>query len=140
MLVRLERLERAAFTETPLEASGATAGAVYAVGAAGLVPADLMGVPGAAGAVLCMTGFLASCMVEIAPGIFTSPTMSRSVRERIWAVFQDWFGELGGGSVVMTWRDPTLSARQGLSILGLPPRTLIDTDGVLLVKGEYRKR
>ena len=109
-------------TETPLEASSVTAGAVDAA-VAGDGAADLMGVPGAAGAVLCMTGFLASCMVEIAPGIFTSPTMSRSVRERIWAVFQDWFGELGGGSVVMTWRDPDRlgsTARRDPDLLGSP--------------------
>ena len=87
-----------------------------------------------------ISGFLASCMVEIAPGVFTAPAMSRGVRERVWAVLQDWFGELGGGSVVMTWRDPTLPARQGLSVLGLPPRTLIEADGVLLGKGELPKR
>ena len=86
-----------------------------------------------------LSGFLASCMVEIAPGVFTSPTMTRGVRERVWTVLQGWFDELGGGSVVMTWRDPTAPARQGLSVLGLPPRTLVDADGVLLVKGELRK-
>ena len=79
-------------------------------------------------------GFLASCMVEIAPGVYTSPTMTRAVRERVWAVLSDWFGELGGGSIVMTWRDPSLPARQGVALLGEPAKTLADQDGVLLVK------
>jgi CRISPR-associated protein Cas2 len=84
-------------------------------------------------------GFLTSCMVEIGPGVFTSPTMSRGVRERMWAVLQGWFGELGGGSIVMTWRDPLAAGRQGLSVLGLPPRTLVEVDGILLVKEDYNK-
>ena len=39
-------------------------------------------------------GFLASCMLEIAPGVYTSPNLSRAVRERVWAVCCDWAGEL----------------------------------------------
>lgn len=34
-------------------------------------------------------GFLASCMLEIAPGVYTSPKMNRAVRERVWSVVQD---------------------------------------------------
>jgi CRISPR-associated protein Cas2 len=81
-------------------------------------------------------GFLASCMVEIAPGVYTSPGMTRGVRERVWTVLESWFGELGGGAVVMTWRDPSLPARQGVAILGEPAKTLVEHDGVLLVKRE----
>ncbi len=82
-------------------------------------------------------GFLASCMVEIAPGVYTSPSMTRAVRERVWSVLSDWFGTLGGGSIVMTWRDPSLPARQGIALLGEPPKTLVNQDGVLLVKREF---
>ena len=31
-------------------------------------------------------GFLASCMCEVAPGVFTSPNMSDGVRQRVWGV------------------------------------------------------
>ncbi len=81
-------------------------------------------------------GFLASCMVEIAPGVYTSPNMTRGVRERLWRVMDDWFGTLGGGSIVLTWRDPTAPGQQGLATLGLPARTLVNADGVLLGKRE----
>jgi CRISPR-associated protein Cas2 len=79
-------------------------------------------------------GFLVSCMVEIAPGVYTAPAMTRGVRERVWRVLAEWFEELGGGSIVMTWHDPAAPARQGLAILGDPPLALIDADGVLLGK------
>lgn len=79
-------------------------------------------------------GFLTSCMVEIAPGVYTSPTMTRGVRERVWTVLGEWFGEIGGGSIVMTWRDPQAPGRQGLLLLGEPAKTLVEYDGVFLVK------
>ena len=31
-------------------------------------------------------GFLASTMLEIAPGVYTSPDMTAGIRERIWEV------------------------------------------------------
>ena len=39
-------------------------------------------------------GFLASCMLEIAPGVYTSPRMSDGVRERVWEVCLEWSGAL----------------------------------------------
>ena len=42
-------------------------------------------------------GFLASCMLEIAPGVYTQPDMSVSVRERVWTVLSDWCGLLRPG-------------------------------------------
>ena len=79
-------------------------------------------------------GFLASCMVEIAPGVYTSPIITRRVRDQIWSVMTSWFA--GRGSLVMTWRDPLAPGRQGLATLGITPRTLVNSDGVLLVKRE----
>ena len=38
------------------------------------------------------TGFLASVMPEVAPGVFASPSLSKGVRERVWAVLSDWWG------------------------------------------------
>ena len=31
-------------------------------------------------------GFLASCMLEVASGVYVSPLMTRAVRERVWNV------------------------------------------------------
>ena len=36
-------------------------------------------------------GFLASCMLEIGPGVYTAPRMNAGVRERVWAVMQEWY-------------------------------------------------
>ena len=77
-------------------------------------------------------GFLAACMLEIAPGVYTAPRMSAGVRERVWAVLAEWHARLGGGSIVMTWRDPREPCGQGIRTLGLPPRTFVELDGGLI--------
>lgn len=79
-------------------------------------------------------GFLASVMPEVAPGTYVSPEMTRAVRERIWAVLEDWWGSLPGGSVIMTWKDNAAPGGLGLAVLGLPPVRLADLDGVLVVR------
>lgn len=77
-------------------------------------------------------GFLASCMLEIAPGVYTSPRMDAGVRERVWKVLEEWFGELGGGSIVMTWPDARAVCGQGVRTLGLPPRSFAELDGLVV--------
>jgi CRISPR-associated protein Cas2 len=77
-------------------------------------------------------GFLASCMLEIAPGVYTGPNMTRAVRERVWAVVHSWFADLGGGSVVMTWQASGEPGGQGIRTLGSPPKKLHDADGFYL--------
>lgn len=79
-------------------------------------------------------GFLASCMLEIGPGVYTGPDMTRGVRERVWRVLTEWFSETGGGSIVMTWRDTSLPGGQSVLVLGLPPCDLVEHDGVFLVR------
>ncbi len=79
-------------------------------------------------------GFLASVMLEIAPGVYTSPQMTDGIRERIWEVLTRWYYELGHGSIVMTWRDPTAVAQQRIRTLGESPKEIVDADGVYLVK------
>lgn len=77
-------------------------------------------------------GFLASCMIEIAPGVYTSPRLSAPVRERVWAVIAEWFQELGGRCIVMTWQDPRAPSGQTVRVIGEPPVELVDHDGVIL--------
>lgn len=84
-------------------------------------------------------GFLSSVMLEIAPGVYTSPNMTKGVRERVWSVIEDWFGQLGGGGIVMTWRDLDAPGRQAVLNLGDPSRTLVDADGALLVMRELKR-
>lgn len=82
-------------------------------------------------------GFLASCMLEIAPGVYTSPRMNKSVRERVWAVLRDWFAASDGGSIVMTWEDKAKEGGQGVVAIGSPPVELKIHDDVILA---YRTR
>lgn len=79
-------------------------------------------------------GFLASAMLEIAPGVYTSPQMTSGIRERIWDVLSRWYYELGQGSIVMTWRDPSAVGEQHIQTLGEAPKSIVDADGVYLVK------
>ena len=79
-------------------------------------------------------GFLTSCMLEIAPGVYTSPRMNASVRKRIQDVISKWHGHLGQGSIVMTWQEARRPEGQGVFILGEPPRSLYPADGVLLTR------
>jgi CRISPR-associated protein Cas2 len=77
-------------------------------------------------------GFLASCMLEIGPGVYTAPRMSAAVRDRVWEVLTEWFRELGGGSILMTWPDNRLTGGQAVRTLGSPPIDLVDVDGIVL--------
>jgi len=77
-------------------------------------------------------GFLASCMLEIAPGVYTAPNLSAGVRERVWAVVTEWHAALGRGSIVMTWRDAAAPGGQQVRTLGTSARSLHDADGVVL--------
>ena len=79
-------------------------------------------------------GFLASCMLEIAPGVYSAPSMSPAVRERVWTVLTGWFAELAGGSVVMLWADARLPGGQGISVLGSPAKELVEVDDHVLTR------
>lgn len=79
-----------------------------------------------------MRGFLASSMLELAPGVYSAPKMSPAVRERIWAVVTEWFSNEQDASVVFLWADPSQPGGQNVKVLGLPPIKVIDLDGLLV--------
>ncbi len=79
-------------------------------------------------------GFLASAMLEIAPGVYTSPQMTSGIRERVWDVLARWYDEFREGAIVMTWQDPAATAQQQIRTLGGAPKEIVDADGVYLVK------
>ena len=79
-------------------------------------------------------GFLASAMLEIAPGVYTSPQMTSGIRERIWDVLTRWYSQTGSGAIVITWRDPSAPGQQQIRTLGEAPKEIVDADGVYLVK------
>ena len=73
-------------------------------------------------------GFLASCMLEIAPGVYTGPRMTSGVRERVWRVLSEWHAALRQGAIVMTWSEPAAPGAHRRRVLHdavprrLPPR------------------
>lgn len=78
-------------------------------------------------------GFLASCMLEVAPGVYTAPRMNPAVRTRVWSVLEEWFAaESCTGSIVLTWSAPELRGGQAVRTLGVPPIELVDVDGLVL--------
>ncbi len=79
-------------------------------------------------------GYLASCMCEIAPGIYTAPRMSAAVRRRIWRVMEDWHRPGQEESVVMTWRSPREPGGQSILTLGVPRTTVLERDGMFLTR------
>lgn len=79
-------------------------------------------------------GFLASCMLEIGPGVYTAPRMTAGVRERVWSVMREWYGELGGGSILMTWLDSQAVGGQQVAALGCPSYEMFNRDGIFFAK------
>ncbi len=77
-------------------------------------------------------GFLASCMLEIAPGVYTSPRMTGAVRDRVWTVLEGWHSGTDEEAYVMTWQQRDQPGDQVVRTVGLPKTQLIDYDGVHL--------
>jgi CRISPR-associated protein Cas2 len=77
-------------------------------------------------------GFLASAMLEMAPGVYASPNLSARARDKIWDVLADWHGHLGSGSLVLLYPDNKADGGLAVRHLGAPPRQAIRLDGVLL--------
>ena len=78
-------------------------------------------------------GFLASCMLELAPGVYTSPRMTRAVRDRVWAVCCEWAVAIpDDGGVLMTWQDQQSPSGQAVLVLGWPRKELAELNGVWL--------
>ncbi len=81
-----------------------------------------------------MRGYLASVMLELAPGVYSAARISPAVRERIWGVLQTWFAHEVDASVVMVWREVSQPGGQSVRILGSPPIEFVDVDGLILSK------
>jgi CRISPR-associated protein Cas2 len=77
-------------------------------------------------------GFLASIMLELAAGVYSAPRLSPAVRQRIWAVVEDWFSVENEASIIMVWGDAQMPGGQNVRTLGLPPVELVEVDGIIL--------
>jgi len=78
-------------------------------------------------------GFLASCMQEIAPGVYVAPTMKKAVRERVWRVMMDWSELLpDDAGVVLFWRNPDAPSQLSIRLLGWPKKEFVEHEGLWL--------
>ena len=79
-------------------------------------------------------GFLASTMLEIASGVYTSPNMTPAVRERVWDVLVRWQVGARDDCAVMTWPDAQAPGGQVVRVLGDLALELCETPGVVLAR------
>ncbi|MBU2962093.1 type I-E CRISPR-associated endoribonuclease Cas2e [Citreicella sp. C3M06] len=79
-------------------------------------------------------GFLTSIMLEVSAGVYVAPNMTKGVRERTWAVLNDWWLALGNGSLTLIWRNTAAVGELSIETLGEPPKDIVDADGILLLK------
>lgn len=78
-------------------------------------------------------GFLASCMLEIAPGVYVAPRMKKSVRERVWETMLEWDGLLSSDAgVVLFWKSRNAPSGLGVRLLGWPKKDLLEHEDVWL--------
>lgn len=84
-------------------------------------------------------GFLASVMLEIAPGVYVSPRMTTGVRRRVWGVMIEWSVLLpSDGGILMTFFDKSAPAEHAILSLGFPRADLLDVDGLWLARRDAR--
>jgi len=79
-------------------------------------------------------GFLASVMLEVAPGVYSAPRISPAVRVRIWEVLAEWFPNEQEASIVMLWQERELPGGQAVRTLGTPPIQFVEVDGLMLAQ------
>jgi CRISPR-associated protein Cas2 len=81
-----------------------------------------------------MRGFLASSLLELVPGVYSSARISVATRERIWSVVEGWFYAEEDASVIMLWSDRSHPGGQVARWLGAPPLDLVECDGLVLTR------
>lgn len=79
-------------------------------------------------------GFLSSSLLELAPGTYSGSRVSSAVRERIWRVLQQWFAAESNASIVLVWQDSQVPGGQSVRVLGAPPVSLVELDGIVLAR------
>lgn len=81
-------------------------------------------------------GFLASSMLELAAGVYSSPRLSAAVRDRIWTVLEAWWPYEEDASIIMVWAEKNVPGGQAVNTLGTPPIDLVEIDGIVLARRE----
>jgi CRISPR-associated protein Cas2 len=79
-------------------------------------------------------GFIASVMLELAPGVYSAPRISPAVRSRVWSVLEDWFANERDASIVLVWQDQDQPGGQSVLTLGAPRIDFMEVDGLVLAR------
>jgi len=81
-------------------------------------------------------GFLASCMLEPAPGVYVAPNMSRAVRERVWDVMWAWKDLVpSDAGLLLLWRSLQATSGMEMQTIGWPKKEMFDYEGLWLAHG-----
>lgn len=86
-----------------------------------------------------MRGFLASTMLELAPGVYVGANISAGVRERIWETVSQWFPHEHEASVVMVYPDAAAPGHLAARFLGVPPLAIELIDGLVVTRKQLRE-
>lgn len=79
-------------------------------------------------------GFLASAMLELAPGVYSAPRISTAVRDRVWGVLEDWFPGEQDASLIMIWQERDVPGGLAARTLGSPRIDFVNVDGLILAR------
>jgi CRISPR-associated protein Cas2 len=79
-------------------------------------------------------GFLGSLMLEVAPGVYVAPRLSKATRERLLAVVTAWHGALRRGSLTVLWRSTDEPGGIAVVTFGNPPKEIAEHEGFLLMR------
>lgn len=80
-------------------------------------------------------GFLATCMIEIVPGVYLAPRLKKAVRERVWAVLLEWSELLDADSgIVLFWMNRNAPSGVEMRLIGWPQKELVDHEGFWLAR------
>lgn len=78
-------------------------------------------------------GFLASAMLEAAPGVYVSRALTARARDDIWRVVNEWHLQLRRGSITMLYGDSKEDGGIAVRSAGVPTRRPVRIDGALLM-------
>ena len=79
-------------------------------------------------------GFLASVMLEIAPGVYISPRINQGVRDRILGVLDDYWVEQPDQGIVVCWESKLMPGGVDLKVWGSPVHAIDEIDGLFLCR------
>lgn len=79
-------------------------------------------------------GYLSSIMLEVNPGVFVSPNISRSVLEKTWNIVSGWWHENGTGNLLMMKTNKDLPGNIELRYAGSSRRKIVTLDDILCVE------